>query len=94
MEIDSGNVPGWTESKDTSAAVANGWGPTDGEWTAYMGTGAVISQLTVHVMQAGEVYSLTFDAKETAVGQTVLGELYADVGAERVVLASALSSSL
>jgi len=48
--------------------VANGWGPTDAEWIAYMGTGAVISQLTVHVIQAGEVYSLTFDAKEIAVG--------------------------
>ena len=48
--------------------MANGWGPTDGEWIAYMGTGAVISQLTVHVIQAGEVYSLTFDAKETAGG--------------------------
>jgi hypothetical protein len=59
-----------------------------------MDTGAFISQLTDHVIQAGEVYSLTFDAKETPVGQTVLGELYADVDAEWIVLASALSSSL
>jgi len=48
--------------------VANGWGPTAAERLANMGTGAVISQLTVHVIQAGEVYSLTFDAKEIAVG--------------------------
>ncbi|HUU18788.1 MAG TPA: hypothetical protein VMW72_16680 [Sedimentisphaerales bacterium] len=48
--------------------MANGWGPTDGEWTAYMGTGTANPRLTVHVIQAGEVYSLTFDAKETAVG--------------------------
>ncbi len=68
MEIESGNVPGRAESEDTSAGLTNGWGPTDGEWTAYMGTGAVISKLTVHVIQAGEVYSLTFDAKETGVG--------------------------
>lgn len=74
--------------------MANGWGPTDGEWTTYMGTGAVISQLTVHVIQDGEVYSLTFDAKENAGGHILTGELYADVEAERVVLASALSSSL
>lgn len=59
-----------------------------------MGTGAVISQLIVHVIHAGEVYSLTFDAKETAGGHILLGKLYADIGAERVVLASALSSSL
>ena len=59
-----------------------------------MGSGVVISQPTVHVIQAGEVYSLTFDAKETAGGHILLGELYADFGAERVVLASALSSSL
>jgi len=74
--------------------VANGWGPTDGKWTAYMGTGAVISKLNVHVIQAEEVYSLTFDAKEKAGGHILTGELYAGVGAERVVLASALSSSL
>jgi len=74
--------------------MANGWGPTDGEWTAYMGSGVVISQPTVHVIQAGEVYSLTLNAKETAGGHIILGGLYADVGAERVVLASALSSSL
>ena len=74
--------------------MANGWGPAEGEWTAYMGSGVVISQPTVHVIQAGEVYSLTFDAKETAGGHILLGELYADFGAERVVLASALSSSL
>lgn len=44
--------------------MANGWGPPDGKWTAYMGTGAANAQLTVHVVRAGEVYSLTFDAKK------------------------------
>ncbi|MFB0552464.1 MAG: hypothetical protein ACETWQ_04030 [Phycisphaerae bacterium] len=79
---------------DTSAGLANGWGPIDSEWTAYIGTGAVTSLLTVHVIQDGEVYSLTFDAKETAGGHILLWELYADLGIERIVLASALSSSL
>jgi len=74
--------------------LANGWGPNDGKWTAYMGTGAANAQLAVHVIQDGELYSLTFDAKEKAGGHIRLGELYANVGAERVVLASALSSSL
>ena len=62
--------------------MAKSWGPTDGEWTTYLGTGAVISQLTVHVIQDGEVYSLTFDAKETAGGHILTGGLYADVKIE------------
>ena len=62
--------------------MANGCGPTDGRWNANRCTGAVTSLLTLNIIQAGEVYSLKSDAKETAAGYILLGELYADVGAD------------
>jgi len=85
MEMDG--VPGWTAATG-SAGVETDWEPTDGDWTAYIGAGAVIYNLTDHAIQTGEVYYLAFDAKETSGGQTLLGELYADVDGERVVLAT------
>lgn len=84
------NVPGW--SSDTVAAdsgVETGYGPTDGDWTAFMMGGDPSTwQLTDHTIAAGEIYELSLDAHVTWLGVDFQMDLYYDDAGTRVQAAT------
>jgi regulation of enolase protein 1 (concanavalin A-like superfamily) len=90
-----GTVPGWTRvDLTTSAGVEEGWTPTDGTYTAFMGKNAVIYNLTDFLMLEGDQYQLIFDARSTWQGNNILAQLYYDDAGTRVPFASTTIENL
>jgi len=84
-----GTVPGWARvDLTTSAGVEEGWTPTNGTYTAFMGKNALIFNLTDFLMMEGDQFELIFDARSTWQGNHLLGQLYYDDEGNRVVFAS------
>jgi len=59
------DIPGWTSDEPVwDSGVETGWGPTDGEYTAFlMGNDTSVYQITDYVIQEGDQIELVVDAK-------------------------------
>ena len=71
-------VPGW-ESDGTveNSGVETGYGPVDGDYTSYVMYGdPPVYQLTDHVIQSGELFTMTIMARITADASDMQMELY------------------
>jgi hypothetical protein len=84
------NVPGW--NSDTVAAdsgVETGYTPTEGDWTAFlMRADPSVYQLTDHTIAAGEIFTLTVDARITWLATHLQMDLYYDDGGNRMQAAT------
>ena len=84
-------IPGWTGGDvNLWSGAEPGYGPTDGDYTGYMQTGAQIYNLTDHVIAAGEIYELQFDMRKTWFGAAATVDLYFDDAGARTPLGSTL----
>ena len=84
------DIPGW--SSDTvvvDSGVETGFGPTDGEWTAFLMSGdPSVWQLTDHTISDGDVLELKVDARITWAATAMQMTLYYDDNGVRVPAAS------
>jgi len=84
------DIPGW--SSDTEVAdsgVETGYGPTDGEWTAFLMSGdPSVWQLTGHTISDGDVLELKVDARITWAATAMQMTLYYDDNGARVPAAT------
>ena len=76
MQIDqSGSVPGWTKSDlNPEAGVEQGWSPTTGSWTAFLGLNAEIFNLTDFLIMDGDKFQIIFDARSTWHGDNLAAQ--------------------
>ncbi|MHC4432574.1 MAG: PEP-CTERM sorting domain-containing protein, partial [Planctomycetota bacterium] len=81
-------IPGWTGEGSGGGGAETGWGPTDGLYTGFTGGNMEVFQLTGHTIAAGDVYTLTVDARRTWEGPNITLGLYYDDGGARVQMAS------
>jgi len=84
------DIPGW--SSDTVVAdsgVETDFGPTDGEWTAFLMSGdPSVWQLTDHTISDGDVLELKVDARITWAATAMQMTLYYDDNGTRVPAAT------
>jgi hypothetical protein len=59
------DIPGWaTDGAVADSGVEQGWGATEGTWTAFLKAGdPSIWQMTAYTVQAGDILTLKVDAK-------------------------------
>jgi hypothetical protein len=88
-------VPGWeSDGTVTDSGVETGYTPTDGEWTGFlMGTNEgsgdpSVYNLTDHLIQAGDVFELKVDARQTYNATDFKISLYYDNSGTRVLAAT------
>jgi hypothetical protein len=79
--VDSGlpaEVPGWeSDGAVSDSGVETGYGPVDGDYTSYVMYGdPPVYQLTDHVIQAGQIFTMTIMARITAASSDMQMELY------------------
>ncbi|MBP8305508.1 MAG: hypothetical protein KBE04_15450, partial [Phycisphaerae bacterium] len=84
-----GTVPGWAKTEiTTQSGVEQGWTPTHGRYTAYMGLDAEIYNTTGFLALEGDQFQLVFDARSTWQANLLRTQLYYLDGQTRVVFAS------
>ncbi|MCJ7693675.1 MAG: DUF4982 domain-containing protein [Sedimentisphaerales bacterium] len=102
IQTDWGLVPGWNSDYNPENSGVDYEGHTglvpvvdDGDWYAFlMGDDPTVWQLTDHIIAAGEIFTLVFDAYNCYDGPDVTANLYYDDAGSRVTVASVTVTGL
>jgi hypothetical protein len=72
------DIPGWSsDTTPVDSGVEQGWGATDGTWTAFLKSGdPSVWQTSEYLIQPGDVLTLTVDARNTWQAKTITMTLY------------------